>query len=728
VRTAYELDPVTEMPVVVFDPADREATEIRTAYDAHRNPLRVEYPDGKAVAFEYDAHGRRIATTDVAGNTTTLDTTPAGLLAAAVQVDEAGDTIAEVAYAYDVFGRATTVRRGNGVTTEHTFTSTSQIATETSTDRDGHVVSDRAYEYDPRDNLSSRTDRVHPAGGVPETTVTEYTYDAYDRLTGSSTRTDDRVAGRTGYDLSVSGDIRSETVTTDVGAADEVSTEREYEYGPTGELVAMLSRVDAGAAERQEQTYDAAGNLTVAFDGTRYEYDARNRPVTEAAADGATIATDYWADGSRRRHSIASGDATTVTEFYWDGATLINDVHTVDDAGAVDAAATGTAAYLIAGPRLARITDDAAGEVVSTWYGTDRHGNIAELLTADGRLAGRYAYTDYGVGEFTPVDPEAPAVRDGLARNPFGYAGEYTDRRGTQHLHTRTYDPEMHRFTTLDVEDLHNLYAFADLNPITKVDPTGRNGEFDWVMGLNLALFVASAVLTAFNVGTIAVAAVLAVRAATLIGGAAPVAVEGVKLSTWALLGFGLFMDLGSTAVSGVQVYDDHFEPILGDERVKTGVAVLEGAAALGAAVITGFVIKSLVKTARSLPKATATQGELAQDQYVKRLDAISQTVKDYFVATSERQSSSALYTHGLFQAEYSTYRAKLTNPARHGNLEHESSALRSHASLLRNATRGKVGAETDGEIALATEADKALESLPGLVDEIKGWSIGIKR
>lgn len=72
---------------------------------------------------------------------------------------------------------------------------------------------------------------------------------------------------------------------------------------------------------------------------------------------------------------------------------------------------------------------------------------------------------------------------------PFQYAGEYTDPTPTakQWLQARAYDPATMRFTSMDEEELHNRYAYTNLNPITMVDPTGRSGEWDHIV--NFATF-----------------------------------------------------------------------------------------------------------------------------------------------------------------------------------------------------------------------------------------------
>ena len=155
------------------------------------------------------------------------------------------------------------------------------------------------------------------------------------------------------------------------------------------------------------------------------------------------------------------------------------------------------------------------------YYGHDRHGNITDLTNTDGHITTQYTYTDYGTTT-TPrrADTDDRHRRSGPARRwsvtstyqPFQYAGEYTNPTGTQHLDARTYHPDTMRFTTEDTAQLHNRYAYADTNPITKIDPTGHNAEWDeirdWVflgvavvgalISIGMAVFTGGASLGAF--------------------------------------------------------------------------------------------------------------------------------------------------------------------------------------------------------------------------------------
>lgn len=304
------------------------------------------------------------------------------------------------------------------------------------------------------------------------------------------------------------------------------------------------------------------------------EYDAAGRAVTQTTAEGTSIAVDYWADGSRRSRATTAADGVvTETGFYWDGSRLVNDTHEGGEQ-------TGVASYLIGTARHARTTTPDVGSGATVYFGTDRHNNVTDLTDHTGQVIARFGYTDYG----TPT--HRTDTQPGLDRNPFGYAGEYTDPEGTQHLGVRDYDPEFARFTTMDTEELHNLYAFGDLNPITKVDPTGRFSQDDLihqvcVAGLAIAFTVLAALATWLNPGTGMLALGIASMVFNVLGGGAggvsmansladepfitdePIT-EGMKWGEVALVAVGgliaigmlLRSALGFTARAAIQAYE----------------------------------------------------------------------------------------------------------------------------------------------------------------------------
>ncbi|MER7958179.1 RHS repeat-associated core domain-containing protein [Streptomyces sp. NPDC096030] len=569
-KTGYTYDPHTGAVTSVYDPDDTGGSRISYTYDADGNITSVTYPDGKSVRQEYGDDGQLEKTTDTAGLTTFYTYSSDGTLARAVQ-HERDDTRsavrASVAYTYDGFGRITRTDRGNGVTTEAEFTDAHQIRHEKTT-RDGKMITEAGYTYDSHNNLTARTDTRPQTGldgtpGQPVTTTTRYTYDAYNRLTGSDVQqgTDGRPLTATRYTLNVSGDvIRTETTPRTGGQAGKTEI-TEHGIDTSGRLSVLTVN-----GEQRAQVFDTDGNLTTSHEGTRWTYSLTGRPVTQTRTDGTTVHHTYWADGTRatRTETVPASDSadsggsmhagavrerTAVFHYSPDG-TLVNDTHTADGTGDTGVTqATGgdggagyaagrdepvTASYLLAGARHARTLTGAGQAATGEGYLiADRHGNTTALTDGRGDVTQAWQYTDYGqhadhTGAPHPGTSTGPA---GAARQPFAFAGEYTDPGGVQYLKTRLYDPAVKRFTTPDGAPQFNRYQAFDANPVTRTDPDGTTSQLDWgLFALSAAFYFASVVAVAAMAATGGLAAV---GTASLIGLAAETA--GMAMETAAL-------------------------------------------------------------------------------------------------------------------------------------------------------------------------------------------------
>ena len=107
-----------------------------------------------------------------------------------------------------------------------------------------------------------------------------------------------------------------------------------------------------------------------------------------------------------------------------------------------------------------------------TYYVTDMHGNVVQLLDESGNVTKTYEYDSFG----NEVKPEK---KD---ENPYRYCGEYYDKETEEvYLRARYYEPGVGRFITRDTYtgesdeplSLH-LYTYCENDGVNAWDPSGH--------------------------------------------------------------------------------------------------------------------------------------------------------------------------------------------------------------------------------------------------------------
>jgi RHS repeat-associated protein len=217
-------------------------------------------------------------------------------------------------------------------------------------------------------------------------------------------------------------------------------------------------------------TYDYANRLTALFAGgatTTYGYDAFGSRMFQVGTTTTTIYPFKW-------YSVASSTETgakysTTTSYMFSGDTLLSTV----DQQLAGGAATGTA-------KTRYVHPDHLG---STNVVTDENGSLVQTLD----------YYPYGA-------PRVSVSTSTKERRQF--IGQFTDDSGLSYLNARYYNPAQGQFLSEDpvfialgnqnqTQQLTqqnqrsllgnpqqlNSYSYAQDNPITKEDPSGKYGE-----------------------------------------------------------------------------------------------------------------------------------------------------------------------------------------------------------------------------------------------------------
>jgi len=344
---------------------------------------------------------------------------------------------------------------------------------------------------------------------------------------------------------------------------------------PGGPMIVARAFDGFGQSVRKTLT-DATGSRSA---GSR-ELDPLGRTIVETDPAGRSTSYAYTPDGLVAEQTSTDGQRVSIT--YDQLSRLpVEQVTTSPSAGPVRTRFT----YDPVTRAVQSVFDptDADGTVVR--YESDAWGNTTAVRYPDGSVVGygydehgrrtaRYDYDEYGA-RLSPVREPGASVAmlvGDVTYQPFGYAGEYTNPSGTQHLQVRTYDAETRRFQQLDLAAQHNAYWFGNANPVRYVDPSGRQGQLDVtaliMAGLGLG-FALAGFWGALSAATVAMANV----------GSWAAVLTGTKVA----LGFAIGAAVTDVGLSTALMYDQFGTKIF-DEDVAVGLGAVTLALGLASA------------------------------------------------------------------------------------------------------------------------------------------------
>ncbi|MGN9907857.1 RHS repeat-associated core domain-containing protein [Phytohabitans sp. LJ34] len=408
----------------------RETAEVTTrfAYDTHptgsqvTSAARTQGTATETVTYTYDKAGNLTSLTDPGGTTR---------------------------YGYDIAYRLTSLADPFGQTTTFGYDAADR---RTSTTFPG--AGTQTNGYDGAGRLTSLA--VSNAAGTELLRVTyRFTTAAgadTDQMQSKSVRRGNVISPTTTYEYDQLRHLTKETLTTytvdkadNITAISSLTSTSNRTYNAANQLVVM---------ENTTQFYDGAGNVTSSTTpNNNFWYSSTNQWIRGATAQGVEIfAASY--------DSVDQTEPRTISENNNGVATTHVFTHT----------ALGITSAVVNGARTS-VTRDPDGRLVTEKAGatrynliTDHQGTVLALLDTSGALAAHYTYTAYGRNSSSGAG----------ATNPFRYLGNYLLDSGIALFGLRYYNSYWGRFTSPDpTGQERNAYAYAQSDPINRMDPTG---------------------------------------------------------------------------------------------------------------------------------------------------------------------------------------------------------------------------------------------------------------
>jgi RHS repeat-associated protein len=208
-------------------------------------------------------------------------------------------------------------------------------------------------------------------------------------------------------------------------------------------------------------TYDNNGNTLSKTDstGTRnctWDFENRLASVVLPSTAG-TVTFKYDPFGRRIQKAFTQNSTTTVTNYLYDGANIIEEL--------------GQSGNEIARYAQSSSTDQPLSETragATSYYAQDGIGSITSLSSSTGTLSNTYTYDAFG----------NLTASTGSLTNPFRYTGrDFDQETGLYYLRARYLDPAAGRFLSEDPISFGgglNFYTYVDNSPIGDYDPTGN--------------------------------------------------------------------------------------------------------------------------------------------------------------------------------------------------------------------------------------------------------------
>ena len=417
-------------------------------YDSNGNKSTFSVKAGEdtklSLSYEYDGSSRLISVKDSEGNRA-------------------------VSYAYDTEGSLSERQAANGLKTTYGYDYQNRLTSMTNETGKG-VVSKYSSTYLKNGQKAEEVSTVMDKNGKSTKKTAAYTYDMLGRITretktgredisytydANNNRKQMTIGNKTtAYQYNKNDELlRTDTLHTDTEKNDVVI----YKNDKNGNQLATVNRSEIPAEAKDTSYIDVDVTLgdNQLNDNVVNHYNALNQ-LTETLTKNYKVSFTYDAEGLRTGKTV-NGEKTV---YVWDGDQVVMEL---SKGGAVQK-------RYIRGNDL--VYADKGENTEKTYYVTDMHGNVVQLLDESGNVTKTYEYDSFG----NEVKPEK---KD---ENPYRYCGEYYDKETEEvYLRARYYEPSVGRFITRDTYtgesneplSLH-LYTYCENDGVNAWDPSGH--------------------------------------------------------------------------------------------------------------------------------------------------------------------------------------------------------------------------------------------------------------
>ena len=417
-------------------------------YDSNGNKSTFSVKAGEdtklSLSYEYDGSSRLISVKDSEGNRA-------------------------VSYAYDTEGSLSERQAANGLKTTYGYDYQNRLTSMTNETGKG-VVSKYSSTYLKNGQKAEEVSTVMDKKGKSTKKTAAYTYDMLGRITretktgredisytydANNNRKQMTIGNKTtAYQYNKNDELlRTDTLHTDTEKNDVVI----YKNDKNGNRLATVNRSEIPAEAKDTSYIDVDVTLgdNQLNDNVVNHYNALNQ-LTETLTKNYKVSFTYDAEGLRTGKTV-NGEKTV---YVWDGDQVVMEL---SKGGAVQK-------RYIRGNDL--VYADKGDNSEKTYYVTDMHGNVVQLLDESGNVTKTYEYDSFG----NEVKPEK---KD---ENPYRYCGEYYDKETEEvYLRARYYESSVGRFITRDTYtgesdeplSLH-LYTYCENDGVNAWDPSGH--------------------------------------------------------------------------------------------------------------------------------------------------------------------------------------------------------------------------------------------------------------